>query len=436
MLGWMTGGDRFVVRGGYARTHDYAFLNIALNIVSSFPYVAAINRSNLANAFSAAAVDAGRRARRDRPEPADAHRRRRGLPCARLRPVQPGRRAAARREPRAPRRLRRHVRRTTCSRRSTATRGCRSARSVRIRSRGVIRLRANTAESWYHSLQTQLDKRFSRGLSAGVHYTWSRFEDTASEIFNPSTGEVAVAQDSFDLRGREGRSSYDRPHRLAGNFVWELPVMRERAAGLVGKMLGGWQVSSFFTFQSGAPFTVLNGSDPTGALAGIDGLVGNAIRPNLNTDARPLGHVGRGAARGRAARRCSGRCAGTRAPTCAGERVGNVPRNSLRADGIGNVDIGIVEEHAVRQRPQHPVPHRYVQRDEHAELRDPRRPDQLGELPQPVGHQRRQPPCVGRLALHLLTSRVSGPLEATAGHTGRRASHPLPRVRPRRQLLD
>ena len=54
--------------------------------------------------------------------------------------------------------------------------------------------------------------------------------------------------------------------------------------GIGGKLLGGWQISSFFTLQSGAPFTVLNGSDPTGALAGIDGLVGNAIRPNLNTD--------------------------------------------------------------------------------------------------------------------------------------------------------
>ena len=52
MVGWLTGGDRFVIRGGYARTNDFAFLNIALNIVSSFPYVAAINRSNLSNAFS------------------------------------------------------------------------------------------------------------------------------------------------------------------------------------------------------------------------------------------------------------------------------------------------------------------------------------------------------------------------------------------------
>ncbi len=53
--------------------------------------------------------------------------------------------------------------------------------------RGIIRLRANEAESWYHSLQTGLDKRFSGGMSAGLHYTWSKFLDTASEIFNPSS---------------------------------------------------------------------------------------------------------------------------------------------------------------------------------------------------------------------------------------------------------
>ena len=147
---------------------------------------------------------------------------------------------------------------------------------------GVIRERSNSAESSYHSLQTSLDKRLSRGFSAGLHYTWSKFIDTASEIFNPSSGEVAVAQDSFDLAADRGVSTYDRPHRLTGNFVYELPLYQEQIV-VVGKLLGGWQVSGYFTFQSGAPFTVLNGADPTGALTGIDGLVGSAIRPNINT---------------------------------------------------------------------------------------------------------------------------------------------------------
>ena len=72
-----------------------------------------------------------------------------------------------------------------CSRPSMAIRGSSSGGSgtpacptVGFRqdpTRGVIRLRANEAESWYHSLQTGLDKRFSGGLSAGLHYTWSKY---------------------------------------------------------------------------------------------------------------------------------------------------------------------------------------------------------------------------------------------------------------------
>ncbi len=43
IMGFITGGDKLVIRGGYTRTHDYAYTNIALNIWSSFPFVAAFN---------------------------------------------------------------------------------------------------------------------------------------------------------------------------------------------------------------------------------------------------------------------------------------------------------------------------------------------------------------------------------------------------------
>ena len=51
-MGLLTGGDKTVVRGGYARTNDYAFININLNIASASPFVAAINSPNLQNAFA------------------------------------------------------------------------------------------------------------------------------------------------------------------------------------------------------------------------------------------------------------------------------------------------------------------------------------------------------------------------------------------------
>jgi hypothetical protein len=343
LVGLLTGGDRFVLRGGYARTNDYAFLNIALNIVSSFPYVAAINRSNLSNAFTQlqntpAGVPAG----------TDPNLLTRTVVAADFRAP-----AADQFSLEMQRQLGQNLVarvgyvgtfgkdlfQTLDGNPRVAFSGPNGPRVDPTR--GVIRLRANTAESWYHSLQTGLEKRLSRGLSAAVHYTWSRYLDTASEIFNPSSGEVAVAQDSFNIAADKGRSSYDRPHRLTGNFVWELPLRRAQQ-GFVGKLLGGWQFGSFFTFQSGAPYTPLNGSDPTGALAGIDGLVGNAIRPNLNTtmDLSKM-TVDEILAAGGAS--LFSRLCGLPTSTCAGERVGNAPRNLLRADGIGNVDLSLIK---------------------------------------------------------------------------------------------
>ena len=53
---------------------------------------------------------------------------------------------------------------------------------------------------------------------------------------------------------------------------------------------------------------------------------------------------------------------GNASATCPGERVGNVPRNSLRADGVVNMDPGDREEHQVCERTEHPGPHRVAQR--------------------------------------------------------------------------
>lgn len=179
-----------------------------------------------------------------------------------------------------------------------------------------------------------MEKRLSAGFSAGLHYTWSSFIDEASEIFNPSPGEIAIVQDSFNRRADRARSTFDRPHRVAGNFVYELPWYRNQQ-GLIGRFLGGWQVNSAFSLQSGAPFTPLNGSDPTGALSGIDTLVGNAIRPNV-ISTLPISNMSieQLVAAGRFS------LFQTLRP---GQRVGNAGRNILRADGINNVDIGILK---------------------------------------------------------------------------------------------
>ena len=354
LIGFLTGDERLSLRGGYARTHDYAFLTIAQNIASSFPFTAAITRNNLANAFTElqntpAGVPAGTGANllartvvaEDFRSPsadqfsADVQRQIGESLAVRIGYVGTFGKGLFQTIDGNPRP---EFCGTSCTTRADPT-------------RGVIRRRANTAKSWYHSIQTGVEKRLSLGLSAALHYTWSRYIDTASDIFNPSTGEIGVAQDSYDIGADKGRSSYDRPHRLTGNFVWQLPVMRSQR-GIAGTILGGWQVGSFFTFQSGAPFTPLNGADPTGALSGIDSLIGNAIRPNLNTtlDLSRMTIpeiIAAGGAAGPAS--LFRRLCGMPSAACPGERVGNAPRNLLRADGIGNVDVSLIKNTRIRR---------------------------------------------------------------------------------------
>jgi hypothetical protein len=359
-LGWLTGGDRLVIRGGYARTHDSNFINLNLNIASAFPFVAAINLP-AAGAFAAiptaqpTGLNPATFARTivggDFHSPVydqfsfEAQRELTRDVVLRVGYVGTRGRGLFQTLDGNPRLPTNNVFISTAAP-GSANNPCRQTVFDPTNcTRGIIRLRSNAASSDYHSMQVSLDKRLSRGFSAGLHYTWSAFIDTASDTFNPSGGEVAVAQNSFDLKADRARSTFDRPHRLSGNFVYELPWFREQK-GVAGHVLGGWQVNGFLTFQSGAPFTPLNGADPTGALNGIDGLVGNAIRADViaplpTTSAERLFNLIRG--QGQQFFRpllCTGPLTNP-ATTC--ERFGNAGRNILRADGIGNLDFGIIK---------------------------------------------------------------------------------------------
>jgi outer membrane receptor protein involved in Fe transport len=206
---------------------------------------------------------------------------------------------------------------------------------------GIRRLRANTGSSIYHSFQTSLEKRLSKNFALASHYTWSAFIDDQSEIFNASVaGEVAVAQDSFNRRADRGRATYDRPHRLSMNGVYELPWLRDQQ-GVAGRLLGGWQITGFLTFQAGAPFSPLDGGDPGFRLSGIDSLVGNSIRPNLNTtQALSSMTVNEILAAGGAS---------LFSRVTAASPLGNAGRNILRADGINNLDFTIQKNFKVSE---------------------------------------------------------------------------------------
>ena len=345
-LGFLTGGDRLVLRGGYARTNDYQFLNLALNVASSFPFVAAITLPTTAQPTGANGVSNAFARLAGATLPGD--------PMLATRTVVAG----GFRAPIADQfsvELQRQLTNNLVVRAGyIGTRGKdlfqtldgnprKPFSTTRVDpTRGVIRLRDNTATSTYNALQVGLEQRVAKGFSAGFYYTYSKFTDTASDTFNPSVnGEVAVPQDSFNIGADRGYSTYDRPQRVTGSFVWELPFLRDQK-GALGHVLGGWQVTANFNFQDGPPFTPLNGADPTGALSGIDGLVGSAIRPNLNTNL-DLSHMTIDEIKAAGGASLFKQICGNPSATCAGQRVGNAGRNILRADGIYNIDFAVIK---------------------------------------------------------------------------------------------
>jgi hypothetical protein len=110
----------------------------------------------------------------------------------------------------------------------------------------------NDGYSWYHSLQVRVEKRFSKGYTFLGAYTYSKFMQ-ATQYLN---------QD--DLRPSEVISDMDFPHRISLSGIYELPFGKGKpvlngANSVVEKIVGGWQVSGIYSYQSGGPIGGPNG---------------------------------------------------------------------------------------------------------------------------------------------------------------------------------
>ncbi len=149
---------------------------------------------------------------------------------------------------------------------------------------GARTIRTNGGSSTYHSAQFELKKRFENGFGFTSAYTFSKVIDNASEIFsygNTSTLQNASVPSFFGgLQLDKGIGFFDHTHRLVFSYIYEIPFMKAQK-GPAGRILGGWQLAGVTTFESGVPYTVVNGQD-------ADGLGGSTYdRPNFNPGGQP-----------------------------------------------------------------------------------------------------------------------------------------------------
>jgi len=130
--------------------------------------------------------------------------------------------------------------------------------------------------SVYHAFQTNLTRRFSRGLQFNVGYTFSRsIDDNSADPGStsgggkpdvPNTGFI-IQGDARNPHANRGLSDFDRTHRLSTSYVFDIPT-----GGSDSRWVKGWQLAGFFQAQTGAPYTIFTAEPEGGTAAALQTL--------------------------------------------------------------------------------------------------------------------------------------------------------------------
>ena len=106
-------------------------------------------------------------------------------------------------------------------------------------------------ESSAHFVSFMASKRFSSHWSARGIYTFGKALDYTSSNRNGVGGAEQIF-DAFNIRAQRARSDFDVARRFTMDSVWELPGWESG----IGRVLGGWTLSTTLILQSGQPFSV------------------------------------------------------------------------------------------------------------------------------------------------------------------------------------
>ena len=105
-------------------------------------------------------------------------------------------------------------------------------------------------------------------------YTVSKLIDDVIPSVNGFPGESfsgAALQNFYNRRGERALASWDTPQSLVISYLYELPFGPGKhflaRGGVVGKIIGGWEINGITTFMSGSPLQI-SGGNASGTFAG------------------------------------------------------------------------------------------------------------------------------------------------------------------------
>jgi hypothetical protein len=119
---------------------------------------------------------------------------------------------------------------------------------------------APLGSSWYDSLQIKATKRYSKGLSMTLAYTWSK---NLTNVENQSGG-VIPTNDVYNRPNQKSFSVNDQPQVLVIGFNYDTPRMNQNWA--TRAFLSGWTVGGILRYSSGFPIAAPGSNNALGSL--------------------------------------------------------------------------------------------------------------------------------------------------------------------------
>jgi hypothetical protein len=111
----------------------------------------------------------------------------------------------------------------------------------------------------YNALNANLVRRFSNGFQMQANY---RFSKSIDQLSYEGPGFVTNQTYPQNNRTERGPSDFDVRHFFNLSSLYELPFFRGRH-DLVGKLLGGFEITGILTKRTGFPFTPVVAGDGT-----------------------------------------------------------------------------------------------------------------------------------------------------------------------------
>jgi hypothetical protein len=107
----------------------------------------------------------------------------------------------------------------------------------------------NYSNSTYNALQVAVRRRSKSGLDYSTNYTFSK---VLSDAAGDSQSRIEQFLDINNTGIERARANFDLRHSIKGTVFYDLPLGK-------GRLRSGWTIGSIFSWQSGAPFSILSG---------------------------------------------------------------------------------------------------------------------------------------------------------------------------------